>query len=140
MGRILWSLRRPPLYALIALIVYLIKGVSFGEIIGKAVPFSNSLSLFYSLMLWGGGLFVLFLLFSIIYAKGFFKHNFKIWKALKTFLYEDLVSPVYCFYQLAGAIYVSRKGESVFWPGIIFDLVWTIFWIAFFVINVLRCI
>lgn len=136
MGRIFWTLRRTSLYALVALLFCVFNEISFKSIVSKAFPFSGTFDLFYTSMVWSGPALLAFFSLSLVYAKCFFKESYSRNTGIGTFVFEDLVSPIYNIYFFFACIKYARRGDSVAWDGVVFDLVWTIFWISYLVIHV----
>ena len=136
MGRIFWTLRRTALYALVALLFCVFGEISFKSIVSKAFPFSGSFDLFYTSMTWSGPALLVFFILSLVYANSYFNGRYSRNHEIGTFIFEDIVSPVYNIYFFFACIKYARQGYDVAWDGVVFDMVWTIIWISYLVIHV----
>ena len=130
-GRLIWTFRRFFFYGVIVLLFCIfIKKKKPKDIFCRAFPKKENFNIFYAYMIWSIPGLILMIVLSFIYASFFIpKYPFII--SISKYLYEDIVSPIYAFYQLIMGIFIQIGGGAVAWIGVFFDLIWTLFCAGF---------
>ena len=125
-GRLYWSLRRPFFYGIIVLVVCLIRfNVTIPEIFDLAFARSGEFSLFHAYLFLSLPGLIVTIVFSQMYADTW-GTDLPMPISILTFLFEDLVSPVYSIFQLIMGFIIEKAGGDVDWGGVIWDVIWTV--------------
>ena len=125
-GRLYWTLRRPFFYGIIVLVVCLIRfNVTIPEIFDLAFARSGEFSLFHAYLFWSLPGLIVTIIFSQMFADTW-GTDLPMPISILTFLFEDLVSPVYSIFQLIMGFIIEKAGGDVDWGGVIWDVIWTV--------------